>query len=211
LNSSIVRSQDGQPVTTEVGEFKKSTEGYIVIIPIPEETVRLINEVQQKIADRLPDGSLWLPEGEQLHVTFAHIISPDAEYASDRTEIFHSIRPQTEYALTHIGSYISGQVITFNELVVFPAAIILRGTDNGFMNESRNKFERLVPLPSNTRKPPTIDHITIARFRKPLDLAQVEAAAPDITFHSKVQVDKLQLIQEHNIYAQKYTVLSEYS
>jgi hypothetical protein len=197
------------PETTEIGEFDRQTEGFITIIPLPDHVKAYIGQLQETIAAEIPDSELWLPKGEQQHITFAHIVSPDAEYNTPQSELFESIRAEAESAVEIASQKIKGKTVIFNEIAAFPGAIILKGVDDGTLDEARVAFAQSLHTPEGTRTPPKIIHTTIARFRNevPMDLVRrvVGAIQPDVEF----QIQNLQLIQEHEMYTQSHTILKE--
>lgn len=56
---------------TELGDFNRPTEGYIVITPLTEEVKSGIATIQHQLLNHFPHSALWLPEGDQLHTTIA--------------------------------------------------------------------------------------------------------------------------------------------
>lgn len=194
---------------TEVGDFDRRTEGYIIIASLPEEAKQQIYAVQDSLAAVVPPSSLWLPRGEQLHITFAHVVSPDSTYERDRSELFADVQPEVEHALQHAAQQVRGDTVTFDQIKVFSGAIILEGIDDGTIAAARSRFADDVTLPEGTRTPPNIIHTTIARFREQLPLNDVRAALNNINPNITFQVTGLQLIQEHAMYTQSHTVLKE--
>ena len=210
MSESPLQNQEHiSPEMTEVGDFNRETEGYIVIAPLPEHVKNYIGSIQEHLGSELPSSSLWLPEGDQLHITFAHVVSPDAEYDDPREEVFNSLRANAEVAVSHAAGNVTGNRVTFNEIKVFPGAVILTGIDNGTFDRARAIFADEVQAPDETRKPPKIIHTTIARFNEPIALDRVRQAVAEIHPEVAFEIPSLQLIQEHKMYTQSHTVLKE--
>ncbi len=207
---SLIRTEASNVDVTAIGEFERQTEGYIVIMPLPDAVTSKIDSLQQEIAEQLPASGLWLPHGDQLHVTFAHVVSPDATYESDRDTLFEAARPAVESALTDVAPLLRGNTIVFDTIQAFPAAIILTGKDYGTMAMARQKYLEKVQLPDGSRLPPKIIHITLARFREQMNMADVEAAIAKLTPNILFTPERLELVQEHSMYTQSHTVIGQY-
>lgn len=207
--SPLQNTEHVNPEMTEVGDFDRETEGYIVIAPLPEHVKNYIGSIQEHLRAELPPSSLWLPQGDQLHITFAHIVSPDANYQISREEVFNSLRSNAELAVSQAADNVMGNRVTFNEVKVFPGAVILTGIDDGTIDQARANFADEIQAPDETRKPPKIIHTTIARFNEPIALDKVRQAVADIHPEVAFEIPSLQLIQEHQMYTQSHTVLKE--
>jgi len=191
---------------TELGDFERPTEGYIVIMPLPEDVKQSIAQIQSLLTDGgIAEQALWLPSGDQLHSTFAHIVSPDADYEDEkRANVFANLEEQTDEALEAIIPKARGDRLVFDELRVFPAAVILVGHDDGIIAQTRKDLTATVDLPDETRRPPDIIHVTIARFKRRIPLGTVKELLEGVTPHIETRVDSLQLIQEHAMYTQSH-------
>lgn len=192
---------------TEVGDFDRKTEGYIVILPLPSEARKTITDIQSQIASKLPGGSLWLPRDEQLHITFAHVVSPDAEYSDVRSEIFKDISDDVVSSLHSVADLLQGTDVTLNEIHASKSAIYLVGHDNGAVQQARQEFIQGFALPESSRRPPNIIHTTIVRFKEEFPFEQVDQLVaqidPDVVF----KIGDLELIKEHSMYTQSHSVL----
>ncbi|MDB5178734.1 MAG: hypothetical protein JWN01_677 [Patescibacteria group bacterium] len=202
--------EQSSPRLTEVGDFDRETEGYIVIAPLPEEAREEVNRLQAALAQHIPESALWLPQGDQLHLTFASVISTDTDYLQERADLFQQAAPQVDAIMPKIASGLQDEIVTFNEVRCFPAAIIVTGLDDGSIAQARNEFTENTNLPMGTRKPPDIIHATIARFRQPVDMDQLHSATASLRINFPFELDRLQLIHETKMYTQAHEVVKEY-
>ena len=154
--------------------------------------------------------SLWLPKNEQLHITFAHVISPDSKYKIDRTKLWKDLHPEVKRALEEITKKPLNIEVQFNELLSFQASIIVKGYDNGSYDKLRNKFIKLFNLPDESRRPPNIIHATVARFRNELPFDNVKTVTDGIGVSFTDSTQKLQLIHEEKIFVQSHSVISSF-
>lgn len=199
---------------TVVLDYDLETDGYIIIAPLSDETRKKLSQIQEQIAERLDTSNLWLPSQEQLHITFAHIISPDDHcvYEDDRSVLFSKIGDD---ALRALGGIVPAQLnipLTLEGIKASPQAIIAKWHDaNGVYNKLRQQFTERFHLPEPTKRPPDIVHTTIARFRKQLDFDGVQRAvaelqAPDV----KENTTQLAVINEQKIYVQRHAVVATF-
>jgi hypothetical protein len=75
----------------------------------------------------------------------------------------------------------------------------------------RERFvENFKELPQPTHRPPTIIHVTIARFRKELNLDEVRAIVDGLGVAFVLQTTELQLIHETKIYVQSHDIIARF-
>jgi hypothetical protein len=201
-----------QPLT-QVSEFDHPSEGYIVIAPLSEQSKQWIATIQARFTERFGEENLWLPTEEQLHITFAHIITPSVEYSEDRSTLFDRVRPLASAALQKILAHPFSVKSRFDTIEAFPSAVILRASDDGSFEKLRKEFVDTFSLPKGTRTPPEIIHTTLLRFRNPVDLAEVQKLTLEIRNELEPideETTSLQLIREKKIFVQEHEVLEEY-
>ncbi len=73
-------------------------------------------------------------------MTFAHIISPDAEYIEDRDYLFNTLRKKVHQSLQRIVAGGFEVSVTFDTVQAFNVAIIMKGTDDGTYNKSSSSI-----------------------------------------------------------------------
>jgi len=196
--------------TIAVPNFEEPASGYIVIAPLSPENRAVIHGLQDQLAERFGSQNLWLPRDEQLHVTVAHVVSPDGTYDQDKDVLYNEVRHDAVRALQTLALQPLKIDLTFDQIKAFPPAIIIQGHDDGSMDALRQQFVEQFEPPQGTRRPPSIIHSTIARFRNELDFEEVQAATQGMRFSFTQQTTKLQLIHETKLFTQAYDVLQEF-
>ena len=190
--------------------LKSKTDGYIIISPLSDILKKQIYSIQNSLADKFGESSFWFPKQEQLHITFAHIISPDAIYDKDPSTIYKNLSSVVNETLSQIASEYLITSANFGAVESHPSAIIIRGHDSGNYKLSRQKFTGSVALPPQTRRPPKIIHSTIARFKKELDKHDLKNLTDGINFSLDEDISELLLIHETKIYAQEYKIIKRF-
>lgn len=194
-------------------ELNQPADGYIVIAPLSEHAKKQIATLQDEYVQAFGRENVWVPSGDQLHITFCHLVSPDASYKEERATIFSRLRPLAVAALEETIPQNFGTSCTFDRIEAYPAAVIVRAMDDGTFHNLRSSFVNTVTLPSATRKPPEIIHTTLVRFLSPIDFGEVQ----NVTEHVLAKfvpfsetVSRLQLIHEKKIFVQEQEVLTEF-
>lgn len=196
---------------TEVSKFDNRSDGHIIIAPLSKKTRQAIYDIQNKISDTLPVGSLWLPSGKQLHITFAHLISPDATYDSNKDDLWRSLEVGAKKSLYQITTEHPKIDIVFEKIEAFLSTIIVKWKDDGVIDELRRKFTKLVQIPKNTRVPPNIIHTTIARFKKEISFEEVKETVARLEWKQITEnISSLELIHEEKIFVQEHSILNSY-
>ena len=198
---------------TAVFDYEQLVDGYLIFAPLSEHTQSEIHRIQDVLAEKLGASKLWIPRGEQLHITFAHIVSPDDScvYEEDRSVLFSKTRASAVRALEQIVPAGLDIPLTLAGISASPYAIIAKWRDGGEYDKLRKEFTTRFELPEPTKRPPEIVHTTIARFRDEINFDKVRQAienvkAPKLGDHTT----KLLLGNEKKIYMQKYTVLDQF-
>jgi hypothetical protein len=137
---------------------------------------------QQKIAgfqaalQRELPGVIWtMPDVTQQHITLFEIVMTFRDYPEDRDEIFERHRAGIDAELRAQLANQGPIAVTLDTLEVSPAAIILRGTDDGSFQRIRNAVSGKHLLPNGTRTPPDIVHSSLARYVKEVDVEDVRS------------------------------------
>lgn len=185
--------------------------GFIVVAPLQAQTQQAIHHLQQQLAAQLPSGTLWLPQGEQLHITFMHFISPDREcvYDEDRRMLFSKLKPDILHAMSQAIPQQLDIALTIERIGASAPAIFIKWQDDGTYAALRQKVTQLVPLPAPTKRPPEIVHTTIARFRKAIDFAQVQQAVEKLPVSNLTEhTTRLHLVEEQKIFMQQHKILA---
>lgn len=195
---------------TSIAPLDSPADGYIVIAPFSDETKSSLMALQDKITETIPRSALWLPEGDQLHMTFAHIISPDAKYAESTRSLFARVGGAAVSALQAIVPSDLDVPVRFDRIEAFPGSIVVMGSDDGTVQRLRGAFARHFERPEGTRPAPEIIHTTIARFREEIDLDIVRKCIADLSVSLETHLTQLQLIHEQKIFVQAHQVLETF-
>lgn len=201
-----------QPLT-QPSEFDHPSEGYIVIAPLSNESKRAIGDIQARFVSQFGKDNLWVPTEDQLHITFSHIISPDADYAESRSELFSRVGPLASAVLEKTVVHPFALTTRFDTIEAYPSAVILKASDDGSFQRLRQDFINNFDIPPGTRMPPEIIHTTLLRFRKPVDLNEVQQLTQEIMAEFEPfeeNTTKLQMIHEKKIFVQDHEVLEEF-
>ena len=193
----------------DIANLELDSDGYIVVAPLSDETKRSITELQQHIAGALPEGSLWLPQDDQLHITFAHIVSTDSTYSEPRDVLFGRVHDAAVAGLERIATKSQPITVHFDTIEVYKGAIIIKAHDDGTYQRLRQEFVESFQLPKGSRMPPTIIHTTIVRYLQPLALDTVRAAAETKLDVTEV-TNELRLIHEQKIFVQQHEVIDRF-
>lgn len=202
-----------EPLMTQPSDFDHPAEGYIVIAPLSEESKERIADIQSRYAELFGEKALWLPKEDQLHITFSHIITPNAEYTEDRSSLFARLQPQASAALSAAVRPPLAVACHFSTVEAFPSAVILKATDDGTYDKLRRRFIENFQPPEGTRMPPEIIHTTLLRFKEPVNLAEIQKLTEEIMedFEPFDELTtSLQMIREKKIFVQDHEVLEEF-
>lgn len=196
MSTTITAPETGRPVN-----------GYIVIAPLSKESRAVIYELQDAIQARFPDNSFWFPRGEQLHITFAHIITPNVAYPDEPIQLWEQIGNQAVTALRQITPQPLAVDISFDAIQASPQAISLKGHDDGTYQRLRDRFVENFALPEASRRPPAIIHTTIARFYDQIALEDVQECVAQLHPNFVEITQELQIIHETGLYVHDHDVL----
>ena len=181
--------------------------GYLVIAPVPQAVRDQISELQQQIQADFPDNNFWFPHDEQLHITFAHIITPNAPHGEESTVLWERIKSDAFRALQAAVPANLSINLALDTPTAYPAAVIVQGTDDGSFARMRQAFVGGLDLPPASRRPPEIIHATIARYYDALPLADVQASLSRHKFSATFTVTQFHIIHETELYAETFEVL----
>lgn len=143
-------------------------------------------------------------------MTFAHVLSPEVTYAEAKPLLYRRLQKNATRALDAITPKHLSIPVVFDTILAFHSAIIVKSHDDGTYDTLRQAFVEEFELPEQTRRPPKIIHITIARFRKELDFAQLQDFTAGVKVSLKEGVAELQLVHEKKIFLQEHDVIARY-
>jgi 2'-5' RNA ligase len=174
----------------------------------------LSNENQEKVKSLLDELSLklkdiiWPMPKSALHITLCEIIQPKL-YEEDKELLFKNL-PQYKVVLKDVLKRNSIRVF-FDAIEVSPQAIIIKGHDNGSFNSIRNLLVKELPLPTETKLPPSIIHCTIARFKSSVDLEKIKTIIDQSSINFEENVDTFKLLINTSPHLLNYEIEDTYS
>ena len=170
---------------------------------------RQVIEILKQLNDELGD-SVWCMPPSSLHITLCEIMQARA-YPEDKEVLFQRNLDRYKHALDTVLNEVGPIEILFDRLEVSPNAIIIRGSDDTALNAIRSRLVELLPLPVETKQPPTIVHSSIARFTKELDLSMVESIVARRHVSFSETITEFQLIHNGSPHMLNYEVVFRHS
>jgi|GEM_PF-2652000 len=188
---------------------------YFLALDIPALVADAIEDRVQSIAREVGDG-LYVQPARSLHITALDFIDPIIDpqkfgYAS-KAELWAKIGPQCQAAIERALKNVTPFTITFDELRVYDAAVILAGHDDGQLEKIRHSISQEIAglqLP-RTKQPPQIIHTTVARYTRVMPLQPVRELAAAEPLEFKLQVTALHLRNQLKANMLEYTDLKVY-
>lgn len=183
--------------------------GYPYVCFVDEAVQADIVKIQRRFSEVLP-GQLWLPGPKSLHVTYLHLLSPDVAYNEPVEQLYRENADRADEAMRQVAEEFGSFRINCGEVVVSPAAIIVKWDDGGQMDRMREALTSRFKLPEFTKNAPNIVHTTIARFLKPMPLAPVQDLARKLQVIAMPMISEIDLVRETRIYLQEFEVVERY-
>lgn len=198
-------------MTQPVGWLEKPFEGYVMNTVFSEENSATVMELIDKISQAFGD-SVHCMTAESLHITLLDWIAPLVDYAGkDKHELFKAIYHEYD---TAVGDILSGEkqfTVTFDTIHVAPTTIFISGHDNGEFERIRSKYLDAVQLLPDTKRPPAIIHSSLARFKKELDLAEVESVIKQQSIGFEQSIENFQLVHTFKEPMLEFEILKTYN
>lgn len=196
--------------TEPVEWLQKPFEGYVLNAVFSDDNSRIITTLTQEIEREYGKKVFVMPKNS-LHITLMDWVAPLVDYGEpDKEELFNSIRTEYDDALSKILSTMPPITVRFTEIKVYPTTIILQGHDDGQFQVIRNRFLDAVRLLPNTKKPPTIIHSSIARFKSAMPLETVETLIASKRIDIVQEVDAFRLVHTSQEPMLQFEILKEY-
>jgi hypothetical protein len=177
--------------------------GYWINAPVSDATAAVIAKIQNQLMQAFPEA-VWSIPRPGLHISLMCWVNPLHSYQPDNEQYFQSI--QAEY-LAIFEDIIKNQApipITFHTIEAFPAAVIIKGHDDGSCQRIRDEFMQRVQLPAGTKPFPTIIHSTIARFQKSIELDDVKQVVSRQSIAASETIKEFRLAKETINYMLEY-------
>ena len=182
------------PVTI-VSPLVHSPDEYDVAFLPTNDSLQKITAIQERLTAILGDA-IWISPPQVLHSTLMEIIC-DADYTGlTRQQHFDAwYERYNNVAKETIGRF-SPIDAHFVKLYASPAAIILTAADPTPFNTIRAALVAHAPLPAETKTPPEISHITIARYNQAVDLDEVREKIKSIPVDFVEHVSEFKLMKD---------------
>lgn len=169
--------------------------GYVLLALPSAELQDRINALLVDLAENIGE-TLWLAPSNSLHITLCEIIQPKA-YGEDRGLLYKRHEREYHQLPATVLATVEPIKVHFNTIEVSPQAVIVRGDDAGVFNKIRVGLTDVLPLPPETKRPPDIVHISIARYTEAIPLDPVKKAAQMFTIDFHETVSEFHLV--HNL------------
>ena len=191
-------------------DIHQLADGYIVNSGLSLNSQQIIKSVQNIMIHKFGD-SIWAVPANALHITLLDLFTPSIDYGHSIDSQFAKQKQKYNKVLSDILRDIPPIEVMFNCIEVHPAAIIIRGEDNGSYKKIRTSFMQMIDLPDLTKQPPTIIHVTIGKFIRKIPLSDVESLMIDEKINFEETVKAFRLVHEHKIFMQDYDTLKKYN
>lgn len=179
-------------ITAQPAQFiHQQDRTYILVADVPQALMQKISDVQQLLGQHYSDA-IWLMPRPALHITLYELMQRGS-FSEGKDEFFAAHRTQIMAALTAVFARQTAIQLHFNKIIASPQAIICTAEAAEEFNQLRDEITSTVPLPSDTKQPPSIVHITIARYTKPIEVDMVNELVSSINVSEAVTVNAIEL------------------
>ena len=175
-------------------------QSYFLAFRFPPPIADSLEDIAMNIARQA--GGISVQPASSLHVSVLDFIDPFIDPArhgyKNKADVWQKIGPDCQAAIEKALKDVKPFDITFSELVVTDSAIILKGTDDGQLQQIRQSIMADIDalrLP-RSKRPPVIIHSSLARFTKvmPLEPVRRAAEAEDVSF--TLHIDTFYLLHQ---------------
>lgn len=198
------------PNLTIPADTKQQVIGYIINSGLSDHLANEVRNVQTSLTEKFPEA-IWATPLDSLHITLMDWLAPLVDYGKDKDEIFHSIENEYADVLQNILANQDPIKVMFDTIEVYPAAIIIKGHDDGSYQRIREQFLDRIDLLPGTKPPGQIIHSTICKFLQPTDINQVKAFVEGVNLAISEEVSEFRLARESQVFMQRYEVLRRFT
>lgn len=192
-------------ITNTIGQPHSA---YCLLALLSDDAKRQLSELFELLQEKLGKNVYIMPE-ETLHITLCEIIQ-SKDYSENKEMLYSRNSSNYQNQTEQILAQFSPIEVVFDEVVVSPQAIIIKGRDNGSFEEIRKELVKNLPLPSETKKPPTIIHCTIARFLTEIPIDEVREITKQYSIVLNERVSSFSLIHSNVTPLLAYDTLRRY-
>lgn len=194
--------------TIPSGHIGQQRTGYFIAALLSQKGKTYLSPILKKLHQYLPE-TIWTMPEDALHITLCEMIRPNTDIAL--SEHLFSLHAE-EYM--HIPrDILAGKNcinVAFDTIEASENAIIIKGHDNGTFATMRKQLEEKLPLPPETKKPPTIIHASIARYTQKVDLEDIQRYVQQISIHLEERVNEFHLIKVLTSPLLNYEIIETY-
>lgn len=180
---------------------------YWIVSPVSDEVAQVIAAIQAALKERF-SASVWTVPRESLHISF-NALSPIYE-SDELASAPADVSPSYKAAFKKLVSGASPIELHFDIVEAFPAAIILKATDDGSYKTLRDQFNKAIKLPASTKATPNIIHTTICKFHEEIDFDEVKDLLTTKSVQINMTVSEFRIVREKILYMVDYDVLERY-
>lgn len=194
---------------TQIADYIGETGSAYAYLAIPSNSLKEhITKLLLELRSDIGPGLYAMPK-EALHITLCEIFQAK-DYSQDKQHLFDMSRKAFEDIPADILKHFSPIKIIFNKIEASPYAIIIRGEDDGSFKKIRKQLLKRLPIPLETKAPPDIIHISIARFTERLDLTTVGKLAGRHSINQEEIIQDFRLIHTTVFPFNQYSTIRKY-
>lgn len=194
---------------TTIDPQEYSPDEYIIVALPGENFKSKIMAIQQQLVHILGEA-IWLTPPHALHVTVMEITGPDTLPVQHRAEGYaHWQQTYGQLKADTIAQF-SAFSLQFDQVVLSPRAIILKASNPEQLNSLRAELLSKARLPTGTKLPPDIAHISIARYSEAIDLDAALQRCKSIRINHTESVTSLSLLKDITPPDFKLTTIATY-
>lgn len=182
--------------------------GYIVNFGLSNKLADAIATIQQRLVAIEP--TIWIPPRKALHCTLLDILAPKVDYGSDKDALFSSQQARYIEGLHKIAAAVDPLSVQFNQIQIFPEAIIISGADSGQFAQMREQYITAIPLLAGTKPPPKIIHVTIAKFTQRVPLSSLSNLDATLSIAKTERFTSFRLVRETDIFMQAFSTIDTF-
>jgi len=190
--------------------LKKPALGYMMNSGFSDVNADILANLISEIDAEFSEAVFCMPK-PSLHITLLDWIAPLTDYdGQDKDRLYETISGDYDRAMADILSSLGPIEVHFDEIVVSPNTIFVRGHDDGSFQKIREQFLEKVELLPGTKLPPQIIHSSLARFTKPIDLGKINAFMASKAVNIIETVTSFRLVRSTREPQLEFEVLKQY-
>jgi len=189
---------------------EQSVVGYIINTGLSDHLADEVHKIQASLAEEFP-GAIWSAPRKSLHITLMDWLAPLVDYGQDKDELFPSLESEYVNVLEDILKNQDSINVLFDRIEVYPAAIIIKGRDDGSYQRIRSQFLDRIDLLPDTKPPGQIVHSTICKFLQPINIDDIKSFAGSMSLAVSEEINEFRLARESQMFMQRYEVLRRFT